>query len=488
MSVLSVQIGQCGNQLGAELFRTIYDDCFGHKVQLSSSERNFKEDSLSTFFHENVADGGLEARCVQVDMEEKVIARLRRTKRRATGWRYPDKNSYTAKCGSGNNWAYGFFVHAHNIVEKLEAPVQRQLERCDQLDGLLITMSLAGGTGSGVGTKLLLHLPDLLPKTPTLVQLVWPYCRGEVSVQAYNTILTLGHLLSSHTASDLDGFLMQHNDVLHNICSSRLLASNPNCQIGIDQLNSLAAHQLAGILQPFRSSGSTSSTGCHRRLSSMLLHLCGHPDYRLLRPRCLPYYGPECRAFATETWAQLARHGRQMLLTGSASEDRLDWSTQSSGVDAANRFRRNRLPLLGCFAVLRGHDAHEHVQQPASFAHELTRDLLVSTSVSCPPTDASFIHGHDRPFLGYPRSLFVVSNGGGSRLGEDILRGGTLDFASTGDPAASLNYAISRAWGMFASKAYLHQYERYGLTSELLMDCFANVEQAAHCYSSLPWT
>ncbi|KER18010.1 hypothetical protein T265_12399 [Opisthorchis viverrini] len=57
---------------------------------------------------------------------------------------------------AGNNWAYGFFVHAHNIVEKLETPVQRQLERCDQLDGLLITMSLAGGTGSGVGTKLLL--------------------------------------------------------------------------------------------------------------------------------------------------------------------------------------------------------------------------------------------------------------------------------------------------------------------------------------------
>ncbi|GAA52282.1 tubulin delta [Clonorchis sinensis] len=55
MSVLSVQIGQCGNQLGAELFRTIHDDCFGHKVQLSSSEKNFKEDSLSTFFHENVA-------------------------------------------------------------------------------------------------------------------------------------------------------------------------------------------------------------------------------------------------------------------------------------------------------------------------------------------------------------------------------------------------------------------------------------------------
>ncbi|KAF6772068.1 hypothetical protein AHF37_09248 [Paragonimus kellicotti] len=491
MSILSLQIGQCGNQLGAEIFKTVYNDCLTQKdYQSNQKNTDYNYDSVSTFFHV-CADGSLEAKCVQVDMEEKVITRLRRTTQRTNEWRFPEDNFYTAKCGSGNNWAYGFFVHASNIVEKLDGPFQRQLERCDYLDGLLVSMSLAGGTGSGVGTKLLLNLSDLIPKAPTLVQLVWPHCRGEVSVQAYNTVLTLGHALSSGGIHSLDGFIIHHNDTLHNICSTRLRASQPNCPVGLDQLNSLAAHQLAGLLQPHSiASEPEAGSTCYRRLSALLCHLCGHPDYRLLRLRCLPYFGPACREFATETWPQLARHGRQMLLTGSSVEDKLDWSVTATGVQAITRLQRTHLPLLSCYAVLRGSEADEHLRKPEDFTHDLTKGLFNTdhcseSSVANMLYSSNTLGGHSRPFLAYPRSLFIASNGGGTRLPDSVEA--IANAAARGDTLASLSHVTSRAWEMFACKAYLHQYERYGLTTDMLMDCFANMEQITHCYSSLTW-
>ncbi|CAH8606481.1 unnamed protein product [Dicrocoelium dendriticum] len=282
---------------------------------------------------------------------------------------------------------------------------------------------------------------------------------------------------------------MQHNDVLHNICTNRLRATKPNCPIGLDQLNALAAHQLAGLLQPFSRNSVTGVTTCPRRLSTLLVQLGGHPDYRLLQLRCLPYFGPECRAFSTETWAQLARHGRQMLLTGSSSDDRLNWSSDSSGLEAVNRFRQTRLPILGCMAVLRGQDADEHIRQPEAFVHDLTKNLIRSTPPSslslCLPMHSTFLGSHTRSFLGYPRSLFIASNGGGARP--------TISPDEPNSPApkegipASLSHVSGRAWEMFASKAFLHQYERFGLTNDIFLDCFATVEQIAHCYSTLAW-
>lgn len=55
----------------------------------------------------------------------------------------------------GNNWAYGYFIHGMEFEKKIEDCIRFELEHCDFLDGFLVTMSLAGGTGSGVGTKLL---------------------------------------------------------------------------------------------------------------------------------------------------------------------------------------------------------------------------------------------------------------------------------------------------------------------------------------------
>lgn len=74
-------------------------------------------------------------------------------------------------------------------------------------------------------------------------------------------------------------------------------------------------------IQPYTGS-SRGYTLCRRRLSRLLYDLAGPADYRLYRLHCLPYYpNSEARYFATETWPQLLRYARQLLLTGACLEE-----------------------------------------------------------------------------------------------------------------------------------------------------------------------
>ena len=52
--------------------------------------------------------------------------------------------------------------------------------------------SLAGGTGSGVGTYMLSLLNDMFPTVPRFVTCIMPHLSGEVILQAYNATLSLG--------------------------------------------------------------------------------------------------------------------------------------------------------------------------------------------------------------------------------------------------------------------------------------------------------
>lgn len=60
-----------------------------------------------------------------------------------------------------------------------------EMERCDRLAGIFTMMSVAGGTGSGVGTYITQRLRDLYPNSFILNQVTWPYEAGEVVSALY---------------------------------------------------------------------------------------------------------------------------------------------------------------------------------------------------------------------------------------------------------------------------------------------------------------
>lgn len=55
--------------------------------------------------------------------------------------------------GSANNWAFGYNVKGSTYGNLTLEAVRRELEKTDQLEGILLLLSAAGGTGSGVGSR-----------------------------------------------------------------------------------------------------------------------------------------------------------------------------------------------------------------------------------------------------------------------------------------------------------------------------------------------
>lgn len=85
-----------------------------------------------------------------------------------------------------------------------------------------------------------------------LAQLVWPYKHGEISVQAYNAVLSMGHLLATGSGEGPDGIIMHENDLLHQACAKGLIrhgADSQSVQVPLSEINSLMGHQLGGLLQ-----------------------------------------------------------------------------------------------------------------------------------------------------------------------------------------------------------------------------------------------
>ena len=77
--------------------------------------------------------------------------------------------------------------------------------------------SMAGGTGSGLGTFMLNLLQQQFPKTPRLVCCVMPHLSGEVILQAYNASLSVGSIYGL-----ADGVLVVDIDAVNRVCMNHL--------------------------------------------------------------------------------------------------------------------------------------------------------------------------------------------------------------------------------------------------------------------------
>ncbi|RXN27657.1 tubulin delta chain [Labeo rohita] len=304
MSVVSLQLGQCGNQIGHELFSVISDDSNG------PNRKKYKQCSDDRFFYETSA-GELVARAVLVDMEPKVISQAIAKASKSGRWRYGDKAHFSQKQGSGNNWANGFCVHGPRHEEAVEDLVRKEIERCDRLAGIFTMMSVAGGTGSGVGTYITQRLRDLYPNSFILNQVTWPYGAGEVIVQNYNSVLTLSHLYQLS-----DAILVHENDTVHKICSRLMNIKH----ISISDVNKVIAHQLASVLQP----AYTADSPCHystNPIGELMSSLVSHPEYKLLSLCNIPQMSSTSLAYSVFNWPGLLKHLRQMLIASARMEE-----------------------------------------------------------------------------------------------------------------------------------------------------------------------
>jgi tubulin gamma len=97
--------------------------------------------------------------------------------------------------------------------------------------GFMLMHSIAGGTGSGLGSFLLERLNDKFPKKLIQTYSVFPNAQeGDVVVQPYNSLLTLKRLVNH-----ADSVIVLDNGALARISADRLHVQTPS----FDQTNQL---------------------------------------------------------------------------------------------------------------------------------------------------------------------------------------------------------------------------------------------------------
>ena len=100
----------------------------------------------------------------------------------------------------------------------------------------MLMHSIAGGTGSGLGSFLLERLNDKFPKKLIQTYSVFPNAQeGDVVVQPYNALLTLKRL-TNHA----DSVVVLDNGALARIAADRLHVQTPS----FDQTNQLVGYAL----------------------------------------------------------------------------------------------------------------------------------------------------------------------------------------------------------------------------------------------------
>ncbi|KAK7043763.1 gamma-tubulin [Paramarasmius palmivorus] len=242
--IVTVQLGQCGNQMGSVYWQRL---CAEHGI---SKEGILEEwateggDRKDVFFYQ-ADDEHYIPRAILVDLEPRVINNILTSPYANL---YNPENIFVSKDGggAGNNWAQGYAA-GERIYEEIMEMIDREAEGSDSLEGFMLTHSIAGGTGSGLGSFVLERLNDKFPKKLIQTYSVFPNNQeGDVVVQPYNSLLTLKRLVNH-----ADSVVVLDNAALARIAADRLHVQTPS----FDQTNQLVSTVMAASTQTLRYPG-----------------------------------------------------------------------------------------------------------------------------------------------------------------------------------------------------------------------------------------
>jgi tubulin gamma len=141
------------------------------------------------------------------------------------------------------------YDQASKVHDTLMDMIDREADGSDSLEGFVLCHSIAGGTGSGMGSYLLEQLNDHFPKKLIQTYSVFPNqqaSQSDVVVQPYNSILTLKRL-----TVNADCVVVLDNTALEAIASDRLRIASPT----VGQLNSLVSTVMAASTTTLRYPG-----------------------------------------------------------------------------------------------------------------------------------------------------------------------------------------------------------------------------------------
>ncbi|CDO93261.1 unnamed protein product [Kluyveromyces dobzhanskii CBS 2104] len=240
--IITLQVGQCGNQVGREFWSQLAKEHgIGHDgLSLQDdSPSEIREDHAVTFFKQNDSNR-YTPRALLFDLEPSIINDIRNN---FPGF-FNDRNVWLSQdnLGAGNTWSKGYDYGTENQDQFINM-IDREIDATENFEGFQLIHSVAGGTGSGLGSNLLELLADSHHKKLVTTYSVFPSDESEVVVQPYNTMLTLRRLIE-----DSDASVVFDNNALSNITARVLRDSN----VSYAQSNQVISTVMSSITNSIR--------------------------------------------------------------------------------------------------------------------------------------------------------------------------------------------------------------------------------------------
>ncbi|KAH0571167.1 Delta tubulin [Spironucleus salmonicida] len=409
--MITLQFGQYGNQIMPEILKRC------HNFNLHS-ETNF-----STLFRESPKAQTLVPRSLLIDMEPKVIhsACLNNQKLPFT---YLPQQAIFNQSGSGNNWAHGFAFHGPKIATIFTEKLRKELEHADTSVTFFSASSLAGGTGSGLGSFLLNQIAQEHPKNDIFSHAILPFRVGEVNTQNFNALLSLSTIQEvSHSV-----LLLGNDEAAEAIRKEKGVKTRPN----FDVLNEVISHNIGGIL-----------AGVEKEIFS-----CSKsPFMNILCAKTtptVPIQATERKIF------NIAKYIRQMCISGASCDSQMEWKVQ------------NEIKNYGSLVVMRGKGCYEYIN--GDFGAILKNEVS-SYSESYKmlrSTCQGQMKGFQYSWLGGP-------------MGSALLNCGIFN-----DQITEICDDVVRKLSV---GAYMHLYEKFGVGKEVLQQCVQQMRQVVYDYS-----
>ncbi|WZH43773.1 Tubulin gamma chain [Fusarium acuminatum] len=269
--------GRCGT-LGSQFWQQL---CQEHGISQDGNLEDFATeggDRKDVFYYQS-DDTRYIPRAILIDLEPRVINGIQTGPYKNI---YNPENFYVGKDGVGaaNNWGDGY-QSGEAVYEDIMEMIDREADGSDSLEGFMMLHSIAGGTGSGLGSFLLERLNDRFPKKIIQTYSVFPDTTnsGDVVVHPYNSILSMRRL-----TQNADSVVVLDNGALSHIAADRLHVQEPSFQ----QTNQLVATVMSASTTTLRYPGYM-----HNDLVSILASLIPTPRCHFLMTAYTPFTGDQ---------------------------------------------------------------------------------------------------------------------------------------------------------------------------------------------------
>jgi tubulin beta len=287
--IISVQTGQCGNQIGSKFWEHISNE---HGIDAEgkyAGDNRAQLDRIDVYFNE-VSGGKYVPRSVLVDLEPGALDNIRSG---ALGHMFRPDNYVHGQSGAGNNWAKGHYTEGAEIVDAVLDVVRREAEAAECLQGFQLSHSLGGGTGSGLGTLLLSRIKEEYPDRMMCTFSVCPSPKvSDTVVEPYNATLSIHQLVEN-----ADAVFCIDNEALYDICFRTLKLSDPS----YSDLNHLVSQVMTGVTCCFRFPGQLNSD-----LRKLAVNLIPFPRLHFFMVGVAPLTPRNSAAFRTYSVAELS--------------------------------------------------------------------------------------------------------------------------------------------------------------------------------------